>query len=189
MRSTSSLLRGCFLRVRDRVGVLAVPADAHAATPLLERLLRGHLEVLADDLEVAALIQLDDEARDHPDVRDVADESLLDSEAVRALGLREDADLLGSDREALTVPLHDVRYAHEAGDELVGRVLVNVCGGPDLLDAAVAEHGQAVAHGQRLPLVMRHVDEGDPDLAADRPQLILHLLAKLEVERAERLVE
>ena len=36
---------------------------------------------------------------------------------------------------------------------------------------------------------MRDVDEGDPDLVLDALQLQLHLLAELEIERAERLVE
>ena len=50
-------------------------------------------------------------------------------------------------------------------------------------------HGDAVAHRQRLLLVVRDVDEGDADLALDALQLDLHLLAELEIERAERLVE
>jgi hypothetical protein len=40
-----------------------------------------------------------------------------------------------------------------------------------------------------LLLVVRDVYEGDADLALDRAQLVLHLLAQLQVERAERLVE
>ena len=36
---------------------------------------------------------------------------------------------------------------------------------------------------------MRDVDERDPDLVLDPLQLELHLLAELQVERAERLVE
>ena len=36
---------------------------------------------------------------------------------------------------------------------------------------------------------MRDVDEGDPDVVLDHLQLELHLLAQLEVERAERLVQ
>ena len=36
---------------------------------------------------------------------------------------------------------------------------------------------------------MRDVDERDADVVLDRLQLELHLLAELEVERAERLVE
>ena len=53
----------------------------------------------------------------------------------------------------------------------------------------VVEDGQAVAHRERLVLVVGDVDEGDPDLALDPLELDLHLLAQLQVERAERLVE
>ena len=88
-----------------------------------------------------------------------------------------------------TVALDHVRGPDEAGDELVGRVLVDVGGSADLLDAPRVEHGEAVAHGQRLLLVVRDVDEGDADLALDPLELGLHLLAQLEVERAEGLVE
>ncbi len=58
-----------------------------------------------------------------------------------------------------------------------------------LLDAAVVEHGDAVAHRERLALVVGDVDEGDADPALDRLQLDLHLLAELQVERAQRLVQ
>ena len=51
------------------------------------------------------------------------------------------------------------------------------------------EDGDPVAHRQRLVLVVGHVDEGDRDVALDRLQLHLHLLAQLQVEGAERLVE
>ena len=79
--------------------------------------------------------------------------------------------------------------ADEVGDEAVGRVLVDVAGLADLFDAAVVEHRQPVAQGQRLVLVVGHDDERDADLALDRLQLDLHLFAQFEVECAERLVE
>ena len=44
-------------------------------------------------------------------------------------------------------------------------------------------------HRERFLLVVRHVDERDADVPLDRLQLHLHLLAELQVERAERLVE
>ena len=46
-----------------------------------------------------------------------------------------------------------------------------------------------VGHGHGLFLVVRDVDECDPDLVLNPLQLELHFLAQLEVERAERLVE
>ena len=59
----------------------------------------------------------------------------------------------------------------------------------DLLDHAVAHHGDAVRHGQRFALVVRDVDEGDSDAALDRAQFVAHVLAQLEVERRQWLVE
>ena len=46
-----------------------------------------------------------------------------------------------------------------------------------------------VRHRQRLLLVVRHVDERDADVLLDALELDLELLAQLEVERAQRLVE
>ena len=54
---------------------------------------------------------------------------------------------------------------------------------------ARAHDGDAVAHGERLLLVVRDEDEGDAALALDALELELHLTAELEVERAERLIE
>ena len=68
-------------------------------------------------------------------------------------------------------------------------MLVHLGRRADLLDPALVEHRQAVAHRQRLLLVVRDVDEGDPELLLDPLQLDLQLLAQLQVERAERLVE
>ena len=59
----------------------------------------------------------------------------------------------------------------------------------DLHDPALVEHGDAVGHRQRLALVVGDEDEGDAERLLQRLQLVLHLLAQLEVERAERLVE
>ena len=59
----------------------------------------------------------------------------------------------------------------------------------DLLDQAFAHHGDPVAHGERLVLVVGDEDERDPDLALDPLELELHRLAELEVERREGLVE
>ena len=69
------------------------------------------------------------------------------------------------------------------------RLLVDLGGRADLLDPAVVEDGDPVAHRQRLVLVVGHEDEGDADVALQALELDLHLFAQLEVERAERLVE
>jgi len=46
-----------------------------------------------------------------------------------------------------------------------------------------------IRHGERLFLVVRHEDEGDAGLELQPLELDLHLLAQLEVEGGERLVE
>ena len=68
-------------------------------------------------------------------------------------------------------------------------VLVDLLGRAALAHLAALHHRDPVGHRQRLLLVVRHVEEGDPDLALDPLELDLHLLAQLQVERAERLVE
>ena len=77
----------------------------------------------------------------------------------------------------------------EPGDEPRGGGLVDLGGGPHLLDPARVEHGDPVGHRQRLLLVVGHEHEGDADLPLDGLELDLHLLAQLEVQRAERLIE
>ena len=82
-----------------------------------------------------------------------------------------------------------VRRADEAGHERRGRMVVDLARRADLLDATVVEHRDTSAHRQRLTLVVGDEHERDADVVLDRLQLDLHLLAELEVERAERLVE
>ncbi len=74
-------------------------------------------------------------------------------------------------------------------DEAVGRPLIDLLRRADLDDAALVEHRHPVGHGERLALVVRDEDEGEAERALQILQLALHLLAQLEVERAERLVE
>ena len=88
-----------------------------------------------------------------------------------------------------TSPVEQVRDAEEAGDERGPRLLVELARRAELLDPAAVHDHDPVGHGHGLFLVVRDVDEGDADLVLDALQLELHLLAQLEVERAERLVE
>ena len=82
-----------------------------------------------------------------------------------------------------------IRGSDEIRHESVDRILVDLAGGADLLDAPVIENRQPVTHAQRLVLVVGDDDERDADLALDRLEFDLHLLAQLEVQRAEWLVE
>ena len=53
----------------------------------------------------------------------------------------------------------------------------------------MAHDADTVGHGERLALVMGDVDERDAGALLDRAQLGAHVLAQLEVESGERLVE
>ena len=75
-----------------------------------------------------------------------------------------------------------------ATNSVAGRSYTSA-GAAELLDPAVVEDGDLVAHRQRLFLVVRDVDERHPELALELLEEELHLLAELQVERAERLVE
>ena len=82
-----------------------------------------------------------------------------------------------------------VDLADEVGDEPGGGVLVNFLGSAHLEESPFVHHPDAVAHGERLLLIVGHIDEGDPHPRLQLLQFYLHGLAELEVEGAERLVE
>ena len=82
-----------------------------------------------------------------------------------------------------------VRDADKTGDKGCSGVLVDLRRGAHLLDLALVEHRQPVAHGQGFFLIVGDVDEGDPDPLLDGFQLDLHLLAQLQVQGAQRLIE
>ncbi len=79
--------------------------------------------------------------------------------------------------------------ADERGDELGGRAVVDVLRGADLLDPPRVEDGDAVAHGERLLLVVRDVHGRDAQTRLQALQLVAQLHAELRVEVGQRLVE
>src|SRR5262249_49865041 len=114
----------------------------------------------------------------------------LDMAAVgRLLAVGQQVDLLRADREMTPVALEQVGHADEAGHEVAGGLLVDLDRRAPLLDAALVEHGQAGAHGQRLFLVVGDVDDADPYLTLEALELELHLLAEFRIQRPQRLVE
>jgi hypothetical protein len=78
--------------------------------------------------------------------------------------------------------------AHEAGDELVDRLVVEVDRAVDLLDQAVLHDHDARAHRHRLDLVVGDVDGGDAEAAVQLADRGAHLDAQLGVEVRQRLV-
>ena len=85
--------------------------------------------------------------------------------------------------------LDEIRVADEIGDEAVDRPLIDVERRAQLLDLALAHDRDPVAHGERLFLVVGHEDEGDAGAPLQVLELAAHLLAELEVEGRERLVQ
>ena len=83
----------------------------------------------------------------------------------------------------------DVAFADKISDESVAGLVVDVFGRADLLDHAVVHDHDDVAHRQRFLLVVRNEDKGDAEVIVHLFEFDLHLLAHLEVQRAERLVK
>src|SRR5579871_489330 len=79
--------------------------------------------------------------------------------------------------------------ADEGSNESRDGLVVNRAAVADLLDDALVHDGDAVRHRERFALVMRNVDEGDADALLDFAQLVAHMLAQLEVQRRQGLVE
>ncbi len=84
---------------------------------------------------------------------------------------------------------HQVRDAEEVRDEHGLRFVVDLLRRAGLLDPAPVHDREAVAHRERLLLVVGHVDEGEPDLLLKRLELDLERPPDLRVERSERLIE
>src|SRR5262249_46087400 len=97
----------------DLVRVLRPPREPDSLALLRERLLRGGLQVLPDDDELAAAVEVDHVPGHHPDVDDLTHGSGFADSAV----LVGHPDLLRSDREVPALALEDVRDADEARDE------------------------------------------------------------------------
>ncbi len=95
----------------------------------------------------------------------------------------------GDEEIAVHHAVHDVGVTDEVGDKGVLGLVVDVLGGADLLHLAAVHDDDGVGHGQGLFLVVGDVDEGDVHLALQALEFQLHLLAQLEVQGAQRLVE
>ncbi len=88
----------------------------------------------------------------------------------------------------LQAAIETIVLADEPGDEGILRVFIHLLRRIELLDLAAVKHRDAIRHRQRLRLVVRDVDHGHAEPLMQPPDLELHLLAQLLVERAERLV-
>src|SRR3990170_5051683 len=185
-------------QVGDGQAMLPFPDQPDCPTTSHERLRGGGREILLRDDEVSPRVERNDIPRIGPDVNDVADASQRADLVGRRLRVGfHHADLLRADREetvlaedrASNLAAQQVRGTDESGHEGRRRPLVHVGRSADLVDPTAVEDGQAVAHGERLLLVVRDVDERDAHFLLDLFELDLHLLAELQVESAKGLVQ
>ena len=110
--------------------------------------------------------------------------------AQRADAARVQAAAVGQAQVAVAVHVARQRVvvAHEAGDEGIGRAVVQGLRRGQLLDAALVEDRHAVGQRHRLGLVVGDEDHRHAQLAVQAADLELHLLAQLLVQRRQRLV-
>src|SRR2546427_7753316 len=108
---------------------------------------------------------------------------------------QRELDPLGA-RDEGAVPRREIggeevhrRRADELRDELVDRPSVELGRRRVRLEHAVPHQRDAVRHGERLELIVRHEDRGDPDLLLEALDLAAHLMAQPGVEIRERLVQ
>ena len=90
-------------------------------------------------------------------------------------------------READIEKVHR-RVTDEAGDEKVGRPVVDLLRRCELLHRAVLHHRDEVGHGHGFQLIMGYVDGGRAELQMKTLQLRAHGDAQLGIEIAQRLV-
>ena len=85
--------------------------------------------------------------------------------------------------------VEDVAFADEVRDKCVFRLVIDILGRADLLDAALIHDDDSVGHGKRLLLIVGHIYKSDAHRLLDTLELVLHILAKTQVKSAERLVK
>ena len=69
--------------------------------------------------------------------------------------------------------------ADEVGDKGVGRIVVNLLRGGELRNSTLVQHRDAMAHGERLSLIVRDIDGRCTETLVEAADLDLHVLAKL----------
>ena len=108
----------------------------------------------------------------------------LEVRGVGKAGRRKKADEL---LELIALPDQGDKMVHELSGGQKQRVAIAraLAAEPEVY----AHHGHVVRHGEGFALVVGDVDEGDADPLLDGAELGAHVLAELEVERGERLVE
>ena len=85
--------------------------------------------------------------------------------------------------------VQDVALADKVRHEGVLRLVIDINGGADLLDAALGHDHHRVRHGQGLLLIVGHEHKGNAGGLLDLLQLLLHILAQLQIQGGQRLVQ
>ena len=154
-------------------------------------------------------VDVDDDLIVHAHERDgrdrAAQHALLDGHDVHVLRTDDDVDILvfgkalvharervAGERDAEILAhdaVDDVALADEIGHESVFRLIIYIDRRADLLDAPFGHDDDGVGHAQRLLLIVRDEHERDAGGLLDVLELLLHILAQLQIERGERLVE
>ena len=74
------------------------------------------------------------------------------------------------------------RAREETRDEGVRRIAIDLERRPDLLDPALAQDADPLAHGHGFDLVVGHVHDGPAEAAVQLHQLKPHVVAELRIE-------
>ena len=85
--------------------------------------------------------------------------------------------------------VHNVGIADKVCHKGVFRLVVDILRGADLLHLAAVHDHDGIRHGKRFFLIVGDIDKGDVHLALQPLELQLHLLAQLQVQCAQRLVQ
>lgn len=99
---------------------------------------------------------------------------------------------MARERHAEVLPhnaVDNVALADEIRHESILRLIINIERRADLLDLALGHDDDRVGHAQGFFLIVRDEHERDAGGLLDVLELLLHVLAQLQVERGERLVE
>ena len=78
----------------------------------------------------------------------------------------------------------DITVTDKIGNESIFRFIIDALGSTDLLDIPLVHDYDGIGHGQSLFLVMGDIDKGNAKLVLQADKLILHVLAKLQIQGA-----
>ena len=85
--------------------------------------------------------------------------------------------------------VQNVAFADEVRHEGVFRLVINILGAADLLDAALIHDHDGIGHRQRLFLIVGHINEGNAHSLLNPLQFVLHILAQAKIQGTQRLIK